>query len=120
MMAVIGLGFTKLSLLVFFRSIFTVNRSFKILSWVMMAIVTAWMISFFFANLFTCYPITPFVEPFYMNDCLDTLPMWYSGCAFNALIDVIILIMPMPLVYKLQMPWRQRLAVGGIFFLGTT
>lgn len=32
-----------------------------------LGLVVSWAISFFFANLFTCYPISPFIEAFYKH-----------------------------------------------------
>lgn len=119
-MAVVGLGFTKASLLVLFRGIFSVSRQFRRVSFIMLCIVVGWTVSFFFANLFTCYPITPFVESFYSHKCLDSVPMWYTSCITDVIVDTIIFIMPMPLVMRLHMPLRQRLGVAAIFFMGTT
>lgn len=86
----------------------------------MLCIVFGWTVSFFFANLFTCYPITPFVESFYGHKCLDSVPMWYASCITDVVVDIIIFIMPVPLVMGLHMPLRQRLGVAAIFFMGTT
>ncbi|KAH8426642.1 uncharacterized protein LDX57_004375 [Aspergillus melleus] len=120
MLAVIGLGFTKASLLVLFRSIFAISGWFQPTSMVMLVVVFAWTISFFFANLFTCYPITPLVEAFYGNKCINSVAMWYSSCVTDVFVDIIILILPLPLVLKLQLPWKQKLAVAGMFLMGTT
>ncbi len=85
----------------------------------MLAIVTGWTIAFFFSNLFTCYPITPLVEAFYGNKCIDGVAMWYASCVSDFSIDLIILTMPIPMVLRLQLPLQQRFAVMGMFLLGT-
>ena len=119
MLATIGLGLSKASILVFFRNIFSIRR-FKIWADIMLVLVAAWTISFFFSNLFTCYPITPLVEPFYGNKCLDTLPMWNASCITDFIVDFIILAMPIPMVLKLQVHLHQKLAILFIFLLGTS
>ena len=119
MLATIGLGLSKASILVFFRNIFSIRR-FKIWADIMLVLVAAWTISFFFSNLFTCYPITALVEPFYGNNCIDTLPMWNASCITDFIVDFIILAMPIPLVLKLQVHWHQKLAILIIFLLGTS
>ena len=37
---------------------------------------------------------------------------------FNAVTDFAILILPMPLLYRLQMPSREKIQIMGIFCLG--
>lgn len=80
----------------------------------------AWTVSYFFANLFTCYPVTALVEAFYGNKCIDSVPMWLSVVMSDLIVDVIILLMPIPMVLRLHLPMRQRLAVLGMFMLGAT
>ncbi|KAJ5245938.1 hypothetical protein N7468_000921 [Penicillium chermesinum] len=118
-MAVIGIGSTKLSLLTLFRGIFGISKPFKTTTTIMIAVTAAWTVSFFFSNLFTCYPVTALVESFYGNKCLDSVAMWYASCITDVIIDFIILVMPLPPVYKLQLPLKQRLAVAGMFVVGT-
>lgn len=84
----------------------------------MHAIVWVWMISYFFANLFTCYPITPFVEPFYGHKCVDAVPMWLSAIVSDIVLDFIIFAMPIPMVFRLQLPTKQKFGVCAILLLG--
>ena len=86
----------------------------------MLGIVTSWTIAYFFANLFTCYPITPLVEPFYGKKCVNSIAMWQSAIVSDIILDFMILVMPAPMVLRLQLPLMQRLGVLGIFMLGTT
>ena len=119
MLATVGLGVTKASILVFYTNIFSTKR-FRICAHVMLLLVTAWTLSFFFSNLFTCYPITPLVEAFYGNKCIDAVSMWYASCISDIIIDFMILGMPIPMVSRLQLPLQQKLATIGMFLLGAT
>ncbi|KAK0621570.1 hypothetical protein B0T17DRAFT_559813 [Bombardia bombarda] len=118
-LSVVGLGMVKASILLFYKSIFTV-RPFRIAVWIMMGIVVAWTITYFFANLFTCFPITSLIEQFYGNTCINAVPMWLSVVGSDLVVDVGILLMPVPMVLRLQLPWKDRLAVLGMFMLGAT
>ena len=84
----------------------------------MLSIVVAWTVSFFFSNLFTCHPVTPLVEAFYHNKCVDGVKMWYSSCYTDIFVDFMILTMPIPMVLRLQLPPKQKAAVLGMFLLG--
>ncbi|KAL1966804.1 hypothetical protein VTN77DRAFT_3769 [Rasamsonia byssochlamydoides] len=119
LLSVLGLGCAKVSILLFYRSIFSTGR-FRIASLIMLVISISWTISFFFAYLFTCYPITPLIEPFYGNHCVDTLPMWYASCVSDSIIDILILTLPLPIVIRLHLPWKQKIAVVAMFLLGAT
>lgn len=104
--------------MVFYINIFQ-TKKFKIWAQVMIGLVTAWTLSFFFSNLFTCYPITPLVEAFYGNDCIDGVSMWWASCITDFIMDFMILIMPIPMVLRLKLPPKQKIATIGLFMLGT-
>jgi hypothetical protein len=103
----------------FYVSIFR-GKTFYILTQTMMAIVVVWTVSFFFANLFTCYPITVFVEPFYGHKCMDAITMWLAMSVSDLVIDILILILPIPMVLNLQLRPKQKVGVLAMFMLGAT
>ncbi len=117
MLTYAGYGLAKASILVLYMRIFDV-RAFRIRAKILLAIVIAWTISFFFASLFQCYPITPLVEQFYGRKCVNTIPLWYTGSSTDIFLDCLILAMPIPMVIKLQLPWKQRLGVLCMLLLG--
>ena len=112
-----GLGVTKASIVVFYMNIFA-TKAFRLRAYVMLALIIGWTLSFFFSNLFTCYPISPLVEAFYHNNCVNGTSMWYASCISDFITDFMILAMPVPMVLKLQLPLQQRLAILGMFMLG--
>lgn len=83
-----------------------------------MAVV--WGISFFFATLFECYPIHEVWTTFYgqPRHCYVYLPMFYATAVTNMVTDLCILTIPLPMIWKLQMPTQQKIAVSGMFLLG--
>ncbi|KAL4994485.1 hypothetical protein BDV10DRAFT_151106 [Aspergillus recurvatus] len=120
MLAVIGLGLTKASILILLRGIFSVSRPFRHFCNALLFIVAGWTIAFFFSNLFTCFPITPLVEPFYGNKCINGLAMWYAGCISDVVIDLVIFVIPLPMISQLKLPRKRKVGIGAIFVLGTT
>ncbi|KAF2260277.1 hypothetical protein CC78DRAFT_473365 [Lojkania enalia] len=118
-LAVVGLGLIKASFLFFYKSIFSV-RYFRWAVYAMLCIVVGWTISYAFANLFTCWPVTALIEPFYGNKCINAVPMWLSVVYTDIIVDVGILVMPIPMVFRLQLPLAQKLGVLGMFFLGAS
>ncbi|EIT73050.1 hypothetical protein AO1008_08619 [Aspergillus oryzae 100-8] len=71
-----------------------------------------------------CDPIPYFWEQYTdpntaVGSCID-IPKFFFGNGIAAvLIDIMILIIPIPITWKLQMPKTQRLAVIGILLLGS-
>ncbi|RYC59722.1 hypothetical protein CHU98_g6475 [Xylaria longipes] len=119
-LSVVGFGLVKSSILLFYRSIFNTVRSFRWAVNAMLGVVAAWTIAYFFSNLFTCYPITALIESFYGNKCINAVPMWLSVVATDLIVDVAILIMPIPMVLRLQLPLKERLGVLGMLLLGAS
>ncbi|KAI9665115.1 MAG: hypothetical protein M1821_006563, partial [Bathelium mastoideum] len=118
--SIFALAFSKLSILCFYRRVFPVRR-FKMICWTLITIVILWGISFFFASLFECYPPSEFWKSFFGQSgvkCYDYKPMFLATVVSNMVIDVCILTTPMPMIWKLQMPVRQKVALSAVFFMG--
>lgn len=78
--------------------------SFQFAVYGMLGVVALWTLSFTLTNLLTCYPVTPLIEAFYGNKCMDTIPMWLSVVITDLIVDVAILCMPVPMVLQLHLP----------------
>ena len=88
MISIVGLGLVKSSILILYKTIFDV-RKFRICVYIVLAYVVAWTISFTFSHLFTCYPITVFIEPYYGNSCVETVPMFLALLVSHSLHDLL-------------------------------
>lgn len=119
LLVVIGLGLTKSSILVFYMKIFYNKKTFRIVAQMMLGGVVVWTLTFFFVKLFVCFPVTPIVEAFYGHHCpMNALTMWYASCITDIVVDVSILVMPIPVVLKMRLPTKQKIGVLGMFLLG--
>lgn len=52
------------------------------------------------------------------GSCADTKKAWVSAGIINFLIDFIIIHMPMPLLWKLQLPVMKKIGITVIFHIG--
>ena len=70
-------------------------------------------------NLLQCIPVSDvwdiMVE--FPNCVEDT--MYYGMAISSVILDVMVLVMPLPLIWGLQMSVRDKVAVSGIFLLGS-
>lgn len=58
------------------------------------------------------------IEPTYHYKCLDDPNVVFSASVINIFTDFLATTIPMPLIWSLKLPARQRLAVISIFGLG--
>ncbi|KAI0396808.1 hypothetical protein F5Y17DRAFT_59876 [Xylariaceae sp. FL0594] len=118
----IGLTLIKLSVLLFFRRIFRV-RAFILVNNIVIGLTVAWGISYTFALAFQCVPVSTLWDHFesdYINyQCVEVLPFYLSFAYSDLILDVIIFVLPIPHLWNLKMPLRQKLGVAFIFFLGS-
>lgn len=112
-------AFTKLSVLLLYRRIFT-GELFRRALWVMFAIVAMWTIGFFFSNLLQCWPISTNWDysGFVTSKCIDTNMMYLAQAWSDVITDVMILSMPAPCIWALQMSTKHKIGVIGIFLTG--
>jgi len=118
---VIPITLAKCSLLFFYKRIFR-GTAFSYIIWTTIGLATIWGVSFFFALLFFCLPITKYIRYGYQApglQCVDPYQLYYSLSISDFLMDLIILIIPIPLVWRLQMKPSQKIGVSAIFALGS-
>lgn len=111
--------FTKSSIVFFYGRIFNFRWS---LGFCMFLVLGYW-VTIIVTVAVACRPLPYFwlayTDPTATGVCID-VPTFFFGNGIGAmLIDVIILCMPMPTIYKLQMQLSQKIAVMGILLLGS-
>ncbi len=52
------------------------------------------------------------------GECADTTKAFLSAGIINLLLDVCIVVMPMPLLWKLKMPIANKIGISAMFSLG--
>ena len=112
------LATTRLSILAFYHRLFP-TRSFRIALWVVAIIVFAQAIIFFFLLAFPCIPIRAVWSRLEDSKCMDYYTVYLAQAGFNVPIDSIILVMPMIIIWRLQMTLRRKLALTVTFVIGS-
>lgn len=118
-------AFAKISIaLVLLR--LTVKKIHRIILWANIGIVIAIGLMFWLVLLLDCRPISYFwnrVDPEYSGTCLSVqtlLDIAYLYSALTIICDLTLGILPIFLVWTLQMNRRTKIAVAGILSLGAT
>ena len=86
----------------------------------MFALNAFWGFAYTFVYIFQCVPVE---QVWTMSVGQPGRKCWsenadYSFAISSIILDAIILVMPMPFVWRLQMPVRQKVVVSAIFLLG--
>ncbi|OCT47202.1 hypothetical protein CLCR_02622 [Cladophialophora carrionii] len=50
--------------------------------------------------------------------CIDMMAFWFSFSGFNIVTDVAVWVLPMPVLWKLQLPRKQKISLVAVFALG--
>lgn len=112
----------KISLLFLYRAVLTLNNPrFKIAWYAIGAYVVAFAIATMFGALLQCTPIHYGWDRLYgrmQGRCVDLKAEVLSTAVLNTLADVALLILPIPTLWNLQMPLKQKLGLCVIFLLG--
>ncbi len=117
---VVPITFAKCSILFFYRRIFR-GSCFSVIVWATIVLAVVWGVSFFFTLLFLCTPIPTYARYGASGpgvSCSDQAQVFYALSISDVLIDFIIITIPIPFVWRLQMPLRHKIAVTGIFLSG--
>ena len=112
-----NLGWTKLSLLLMYYRIFHFPY-FKRMAWAVGAFVMAWVVCVTFLFIFICVPVEKLWYPELPGRCINQVGTWIANAAATILTDIIILLMPIPQIWGLQLGTREKIGLTTAFFLG--
>ncbi|KAH6875140.1 hypothetical protein BKA58DRAFT_453973, partial [Alternaria rosae] len=113
------LASAKLSLLFFYLRLSHL-RWFKSCVYVSMFLVVGYNIALVFPLIFAC---TPFRRNWDVTitegSCIDRTPLYMATAVLNMATDILLLVLPVPMVVRLQMPRAQKLGLICIFGVGS-
>ncbi|EPE09507.1 integral membrane protein [Ophiostoma piceae UAMH 11346] len=108
----------KIAFLLQYYRVFAVAKIRRIILF-FMVLITGWSLSQLFVSIFTCTPIHKFWdESVTTGRCINATPQWYINAAGNITTDIIIFLLPMPVLKNIHLKRTQKLIVMGIFSLG--
>ncbi|KAI9850046.1 MAG: hypothetical protein M1838_006161 [Thelocarpon superellum] len=110
---------TKVSVLMFYHRVFPIHRV-RVFLWVLGTLMVMWFTGAFFAALFTCNPISYFWDRAIggAGTCFDTEVYYNFNGGLNVFTDLILLLLPVPIVLKLKMRRGEKFGILFIFLIG--
>ncbi|KAI9708199.1 MAG: hypothetical protein M1820_004153 [Bogoriella megaspora] len=111
----------KFSVLFFYERVFgSTKQSFRYSVWFGQFLVAGWIVSAFVSTIWQCTPIRKAYAPQEVSGghCIDVNKGWYGTGIASVIIDLYILVLPIPVLWRLQVTLKRRLAVIGVFVCG--
>jgi len=107
---------TKVSILLLYRRLFT--PFLQIATFVIGLIICAWCISGVLVTSFQCDPISAVWDFDLDATCIDPVAFSLAIALSGVLTDLIVLVLPLQMVWRLHLPIRKKLVLSAIFSLG--
>ncbi|CAD0037048.1 unnamed protein product, partial [Aureobasidium pullulans] len=111
------LGF-KLSLLISYLRVAGFNRTYATIVWVVIVSVVISQIIFTILLSAGCRPIAKQWDPSIPGKCINALPAYFALGGTSLGWDLIIIILPFPILRRLQLDWQRKVALLAVFSLG--
>jgi hypothetical protein len=100
--------------------IFSQSKTFKMFAWANLFYTIAWGISTWFVNLTVCAPIAYYYDKTIPGgQCKNQVVSGTVNAALSLVGDIFILGLPIPMIFQLQINMRRKIALAGIFMLGS-
>ncbi|KAF2665481.1 hypothetical protein BT63DRAFT_66879 [Microthyrium microscopicum] len=114
---IILMTFSKLSALVTYLRASS-RTKYNRFVWATMIIVALWGISFLFATIFQCTPIHLYWTSKDGKGCTNEDIRLLLATVVNIITDIMVVLMPIPIIMKLHFPLREKITLGILMCLG--
>lgn len=95
------------------------NKKFKIAVYVIFTITVAYIITSWFAFSTQCDPVAKMWNVTIPGHC-SPIPKLLANGLFNVTIDVMVLLVPVPMLMEWDAGTRQKCLTGGMFAIGSS
>lgn len=119
MLYVPALGFSKFTLLLIFRRISTA-KAHRLAIYAVMAVVVGYSIALILVLIFQCNPIErAWNVGIVTGSCVNRPAVYVATASVNIGTDLAILLLPVPMVLSLRLPWPQKIGLALMFAVGS-
>ncbi|KAL4948120.1 hypothetical protein BDW69DRAFT_199121 [Aspergillus filifer] len=113
-------AFPRIMLLSLYLRIFTLQKSYRIACYTLIALVVALAVSDILAGAFQCTPIAYLWDKTIKGGhCIDIPQFFRYGTLPNVIIDLLMLVLPQPVVWKLHSPTHVKVGLALTFLTGS-
>ncbi len=108
-----------MSFLLFYKRVFTFqNKRFKWAVILTAALSICVYLSTLFVSLFNCLPVQSQWDFTITGHCINTKDFFIAACAINIFNDVLIVLIPVPMIWRIHIRTSEKIALLFAFLLG--
>lgn len=108
---------TRFSILALYLRIFS-DKKLRVAIWVTASFVTLQWLGFAITSVFQCIPVYHFWDRAVEGVCVDVDKFYRSVTPFNLVVDVVLVLMPLPTVWQLKATNTRKWALTLLFGIG--
>ena len=112
------MGLIKSSMMMFYLRIFGSDRLFRTRTWIVMTITWLWVTSEVLGTFLLCRPIDYNWDFTVRGTCGDRNAGFVAAAALNTATDIMVLALPIPIIWKLQLSTARKLSLMILFSFG--
>ncbi|KAL8773044.1 MAG: hypothetical protein Q9209_002064 [Squamulea sp. 1 TL-2023] len=106
-----AVALAKVAILIFYLRLNPKN-SFRYSVFAVLVLTVGYMIALCFAIFFQCRPVAKFWNPFLDGHCVHAYDLYLWNTILNVVTDFLVLLVPIPMLRKLQVGTRQKWVIG--------
>jgi hypothetical protein len=108
----------KSSILLFYLRL-SPHRYFRVITYGLLVIIVIYSLIVSFQFLFACTPMAKFWDMTITKaTCIDYRKIWLFNALMNSLTDICMLILPIPMLWPVRIPLRQKMGVTAMLMVG--
>ena len=115
---VVAMFLIKSSALLFYVRVFQFATLFRRAVAVAALMNCMWAIALLIVSIYECQPVHKAWDSEVEGTCINWNSAYISNAVPHAVIDLYILLLPMPMLWKLSVNWTRRLGLMFVFILG--
>lgn len=114
-----AITFAKVSVLLFYARIFTTNSAwFKRALWITGFLCVSYLVVFVLVDVLGCLPLQKFWFRQKPGHCIDMYSMFLVCGLYDVVLDLIILILPLPMMWRLHIGRGRKISIFFAFICG--
>ncbi len=99
--------------------LFPVSRSFSVQVWILQAANISFAVLACLLFPLQCIPIAKVWTPTLPGRCLNVYALILGTVITTIVLDLAVFLLPIPILFRLQMSISRKLALCGVFMMGT-
>lgn len=104
----------KVSILLFYLRL-NPTKNFRYSTYAVIFLTMAYLTSLLLVQLFACQPVKKLWQPLIDGKCINEDPVYLVIPIAGTLLDIMVLLLPIPMLIKLQVNLRTKLLLGAVF-----